>query len=174
MELLEEITPSGQYEKLFKAVVLDIWQKNYKKLDTENARIRKDITRLEEERQKIFTFHRTGKYNDDDFLEQKKIIDESIEQKYNLISDRRYEEFSMDEALENCFTYVRNTAREWVEADYQTKLRLQRLVFKSKVEYDGKSLGISELSHVYRINQLFVADKSTLVAPRGVEPLLTA
>jgi len=51
IEHLQTISPSTKYEKLFKAIVLDVWQSNYKKLDSKNARIRKEVEVLENERQ---------------------------------------------------------------------------------------------------------------------------
>ncbi len=171
-EYLDSLTPSIEYEKMFKGVVLDIWQNNYKRLDSENEKVRKDIVNLEKERQKVFDFHRDGKYTDDEFLGQKKLIQDRIDGQYILLQDNRVAEFSMEEALDHCFNYVRNTTEKWVTADYPKKLRLQRMIFKSKVEFDGKKFGTAELSQVYKINQTFQSDKSSLVAPRGVEPLL--
>lgn len=172
VEYLNDITPSQEYEKLFKAIVLDIWKDNYKQIDEQNAQTRLKIAKLEFERQKIFDFHRAGKYTDTDFDEQKDLINKQITRQYALIQEKREEEFEMEEVLNYCFNYVRNTAKAWIEADYQTKIRLQKLVFAGRVDFDGEKFGTAELSQVYRINQAFVADKSSLVAPRGVEPLL--
>lgn len=172
VEYLDSLTPSIEYEKLFKGIVLDIWQNNYKKLDSENEKTRKKITKWEEERQKVFELHRRGIYTDDELLEQKRLINERIDSEYVLLQDNRLEEFSMEEALDHCFSYVRHTTEKWVTADYPKKLRLQKMIFKSRIGFDGAKLGTAELSQVYRINQAYQLDKSSLVAPRGVEPLL--
>jgi len=37
VEFLESVTPSHRYEKLFKTVVMDIWQNNYKRFDEDNT-----------------------------------------------------------------------------------------------------------------------------------------
>ncbi len=172
IEYLDGISPDGEYEKLFKAIVLDIWKNNYKKIDEENAKIRLRIARFENARQKIFDFHRMGKYTDEDFQEQKDLINTQIKQQYQLIQEKREEEFEMEEVLNYCFSYVRNTAKAWIEADYKTKLRLHKLVFAGRIKFNGEILGTAELRQVYRINQVYRSDKSSLVAPRGVEPLL--
>jgi site-specific DNA recombinase len=172
VEYLDGISPDSEYEKLFKAIVLDIWKNNYKKIDEENEQINKQISTLTSERQKIFDFHLAGKYTDEEFEEQKKRISESISQKRLLIREKWDEEFEMEEVLEYCFSYVRNTSKSWIEADYKEKIRLQKLVFAGRIEFDGKKLGTAELRQVYKINQTFQSDKSSLVAPRGVEPLL--
>ena len=173
IEYLDSITPSVRYEKLFKAIVLDIWKNNYKKIDEENAKIRREIASLEAERQKVFDFHRSGKYSDTDFIDQKKIIDDKMNYKHTLVQDKREEEFEMNEMLEYCFQYVRTTAKSWLKADYITKLRLQKLIFAGSIKYDGEKLGTPDLRLMYKINQHFRADKSSLVALRGIEPLLS-
>ncbi len=172
VEYLNEITPSAKYEKLFKAIVIDIWQSNYKKLDSENVRVRSEIDKLEQERQKVFDFHRAGKYSDDEFEEQKEIINATINKKHLLIQENRVEEFNMEEALDYCFNFVRTTSKTWLELDYQSKLRFQKLVCKEKIQFDGKKFGTARLSSVYKINKEYGENKSDLVALRGIEPRL--
>jgi site-specific DNA recombinase len=170
VEFLVDITPSGKYEKLFKAVVLDIWQSNYKKLDEQNARIRGELALLETERQKVFDFHRSGRYSDYEFLEQKNKINQSINQKHLLIQESRVEEFDMEAALDYCFGYVRATAKTWLEADYPARLRFQKLVCKEKINFDGQKFGTAKLSQVYKINQESQGKKSKVVALPGIGP----
>lgn len=172
VEYLDGITPGEEYERLFKAAVLDIWKNNYKRIDQENQKIQRNIDALTQERQKIFDFHLAGKYSDEDFEEQRRLVNERITRQRYLVREKWEEEFDMEGVLEYCFAYVRDTAKAWVEADYQTKIRLQNIVFSEKLPFDGEKFGTAELARVYAINQAFVADKSSLVAPRGVEPLL--
>jgi len=169
VEHLQNITPDAKYEKLFKAIVLDIWKNNHKKIDEENTKIQREITALENERQKVFDFHRTGKYTDEDFEEQRGIISKKIIQKRLLIQDKWKEEFEMEKALEHCFSFVRNTSKAWINADYPTKIRFQKLIFKERIEFDGSKFGTASLSEVYRINQEYCADKSSLVDNKGFE-----
>ena len=170
---LKDISPDGEYEKLFKMVVLDIWQNSYKKIDEDNTKIRIKIAKLESERQKVFDFHRTGKYTDDDFNEQKNIINQQINQQHTLIQAKREEEFEMEELLDYCFSYIRNSEKSWNRAEYAEKISLQKLIFAGRVIYDGEKLGTADLRLMYKINQLSLTDKSLIVVPRGVEPLFS-
>src|SRR3989344_6044967 len=103
VEYLQEISPTQKYAKVFKAVVIDVWQSNYKKLDTENVTIRKGIEELEMERQRVFDMHRSEPYTDIEVVEQKDLINLKIQQKKLLLEDTRMEEFDMEEALAYCF-----------------------------------------------------------------------
>jgi site-specific DNA recombinase len=114
VEYLHKISPDAKYEKLFRAIMLDIWQSNYKKFDNLNGKVRKEIEKLELERQEVFNLHRRGVYDDDELLEQKNIVNQKLREKTQLLMDNRIEEFNMDEALEHCFGFVRDTAKTWL------------------------------------------------------------
>lgn len=169
VEYLEDITPNPKYEKLFKAVVVDNWKQNYQKYYEASNRTRKEIDHLEQERLKIFDLHRSGKYTDDEFLEQKQIINESINQKRLLVQEQSVEELDMDAVLDYVFKYVRTTAKTWIEAEYPEKLRFQKIVCKEKIEFDGEKFRTAKLSQVYAINQEYGGEKSCLVAPTRIE-----
>jgi len=166
VEYLISITPNRRYERLFKAVVLDIWKSNYAMLDAENEKLRNSIKRLEEERQRIFDLHRSGTYSNEEFLEQKKLINQKITEKHCLIQDARVEEFNMAEALDYCFAFVRDTAATWLrlKPKYDIRLRFQRLIFEKNIVFDGKKFGTADLSCIYALNRETQAKKSDLVA----------
>lgn len=175
VEYLSSITPDAEYEKLFKAIVLDIWQNNFKNFDTENAKIRKAIESLERERQEIFTFHRSGVYSDQEFVEQKAIVMKKIADKKAQIVVVSKQEFNMDEALEYCFSFIRNTAQTWInyEKKPEKRLRFQKLIFEGNIPYAEKKFGTTQLSCIYDLYQSYRADPSMLVTPRGIEPRFT-
>ena len=177
VEYLNDVTPKAKYEKLFKAIVIDIWKNNYKNLNEKNESTRKELHDLEQERLKIFDMHRAGKYSDDEFFEQKEIINKRVRQKQVLIEDNHVEEFNMEEALTYCFNFVRDTSKQWLklkEKNYSRLMRFQKQIFPEKITYDGKKFGTTKLALVYKMNQENGADKSALVTPRGIEPRLTA
>lgn len=170
---IKGISPDGEYEKLFKMIVLDEWKNNYKKIDEENAKINREISVMESDRQRIFEFHRSGKYTDEDFEEQRKLVSRRIEEKRNLIKAKWDEEFEMEEVLEYCFSYIRNIGKHWIKAEYPEKISLQKLILAGRIEFDGEQLGTADLRQIYAINQAYQLDKSSLVVPRGVEPLFS-
>lgn len=172
VEYLNELTPSGKYEKMFKAIVLDIWENNYKQLNQNNERVRAELGKLEQERLKVFEIHRTGKYSDAEFLEQKNYLNDKIQQKQQLIQDNYIEEFNMEEALSHCFTFVRETSKNWVrlkKTNYINAMRFQNRIFPEKITFDGEKFGTDNLSMVYKMNQQSGAKKSQLVTLQRIE-----
>ena len=177
VEYLNDLTPSNKYEKMFKAIVMDIWHSNYKKLNENNTRARTELEKLEQERLKIFELHRAGKYSDDEFLEQKDIMNKKVYQKQRLLEDNYIEEFNMEGALNHCFHFVKETSKNWIrfkEKNYPFALRFQNQIFPEKINFDGEKFGTTNLSLVYKINQQSGANKSQVVTLPGIEPGLPA
>jgi site-specific DNA recombinase len=173
VKYLSKISPQHlKYEKLFKQIVLDVWQTNYKRLDADNARIRAEIASLEADRQRIFDAHRSGTYDDLEFLEQKGYINGKIREKKLMLSEKQIEELNMEQALEYCFNFVRNSGNTWKSFEKlpELRLRFQNLVFPKKLSFDGEKFGTTTLSLVYSLKETFDADSSSLVDPTGFEP----
>lgn len=170
VDRLKEITPDIKYEKMFKAIVTEVWKNSYKKLNQENDKINLEIKHLANERNKIFDFHRDGKYTDEEFQEQKQRINQLITTKRYSIRNNWHEEFNIEETLNYCFNFISNTTKTWLHSDYQTKLQFQKLIFDEKIEYDGQKFGNAGLSSIYKLNQDYGDKKSNLVTPQGIEP----
>ena len=170
--LQQEISTEPKYEKIFKAVVLDVWQSNYKRLDGENVRIRKEVEVLEAERQRVFDMHRAGTYSESEFLEQKNLVNEKIYAKKHLLQEKHVEEFNMEEALDYCFGLLRESGKTWQELEDLPfhRARFQKQVFPEKVTFDGEEFGTTKISMVCKINKDSGANKTKVVNPQGLEP----
>ena len=174
-QYLQKLSPTVHNEKLFRAVVMDVWQSSYKRLDADNARARQEIENLESDRQKIFELHRAGKYTDQEFFDQKDLINNRILEKRSYLEDKWIEEFNMDEALEYCFKFVRESGKTWkrLEKLPVERIRFQKNIFPEKVTYDGEKFGTAKIALVYKANGEKTTEKSDLVTSTGFEPVLT-
>ena len=173
VKYLTKISPQHlKYEKLFKQIVLDVWQTNYKRLDADNARIRAEITSLEADRQRVFNAHRSGTYDDVEFLDQKNYINAKIREKKLMLDEKQMEELNMERALGYCFDFVRSSGDTWksLEKLPELRLRFQNLIFPKNLSYDGEKFGTTAISLVYSLKETFDADSSSLVDPTGFEP----
>ena len=174
VEHMEAITPSHAFEKLFREIVLDLWKTNFQQMDNVSNQVRREIQTLTHERQKVFELHRAGKYTDDEFLEQKNGINRQIDQKTRLLNEQHVEELDMDSALEHCFWAIRNATKIWMEPNYARKIQLQNTIFTGPPPFNGKNFGTSDLSIIYELGLMSPVSKTSLVAPRGIEPRLSA
>ena len=176
VEYLNEITPSPEYEKVFKVIILDIWKNNCKNFSSQNDVLRKEITDLEQQKQRIFELHQSKVYTDNDFLVQKNIVLKKIAEKDALIIEKHDEEFNMDEALEYCFNFIRNTSKTWLDLEKEPlkRLRFQKIIFPENIEFSGEKFGTTKLSPIYSLYQQYLVDPSCLVTLPGIEPGLPA
>ena len=165
MEYLDEINPSLEYEKVFKAIVLDIWKNNFKKFDEQNEQIRKEIKNFENKRQHVFDLHQSGVYSDSEFVDQKNIISQKIREKENMIHEKRDEEFNMDEALEYCFSFIRKTSKTWLDLKDRPdkRLRFQKLIFEENLPFSGERFGTAKLTPIYSVYQQYLVNPSSMV-----------
>ncbi|MGE5541350.1 MAG: recombinase family protein [Bacillota bacterium] len=172
---LQELSPNPAYEKLFRAIVIDTWQSNYQELDKENEKVRREISDLEDERQRVFDAQRSGVYTNEEFLQQKDRINKIINQKKFLLEEKQIEEFNMEEALDYCFRFVGDSSRTWIELgeDPSFRLRFQNQLFPEKLTYDGQKFGTTKTSLIYELSQPCNDDSTKLVTPRGIEPRFT-
>ena len=171
LNYFQRIAPNDRFEKLFKAIITDTWKSSYKKLDENNSRIQKQIEVLATDRQRIFEFHQNGKYSDEEFQEQKRLINQRIEQKRILLDDSRIEEFDMELALNYCFEYLRAIPEKWGKtSDVSRKMRLRGLMVKGFIYFDGERIETLDMTEIHRVKQEYGGEKYHLVAPRGIEP----
>ncbi len=175
VEHLHEISPSLKYENAFKTIVLDIWKNNYKKFDEDNRSINREIDALMEQRQRVFDLHREKTYSNEEFIDQKELINKKIAGKRSLTHDKSVAEFNMDEALEYCFSFIRNSAETWLKmADRPEKrLRFQNLIFETNLPFSGEKFGTTKLTPIYSIYQQYLSNPSQLVPSAGIEPTST-
>ena len=78
----------------------------------------------------------------------------------------------MDEVLEYVFSFVRETAKTWLELEEEPekRLRFQNFIFEDNLQFSGEKFGNAKLSPIYSIYQQYLVDPSNLVTPRGIEP----
>ncbi len=171
VEFLNEITPSVEYENAFKKIVMDIWKNNCKSFHGNNQKIRNEITNLEKQKERIFELHESKVYDNDDFSYQKNKINQKIALQRSLIQEKIEEGFNMEEALEYCFNFVRETSKTWVDLGKQPEKRLQfqKIIFEENIEFSGEKFGTKKLSPIYSLYQQYLIDPSSLVTPQRIE-----
>jgi site-specific DNA recombinase len=168
IEYLQDIALDPRFEKLFAVIVRESWERELNASEVERSRIEREIDSLTRGRQQIFDLHRTGKYTDDEFLEQKILVTERLGELQRRLAASPALDFPVDEALRECLPIVRNPAAMWARLDLENRIEFQNVVFVGgEIRFDGESFWNSQLSRIYRLNQAYVAQKSTFVDLRG-------
>jgi hypothetical protein len=174
VELLDGVTPGPRYERIFRDTVIEVWKERYKAFDLHNRKIDKEVEKLCVGRQRVFDLHLQGIYSDEEFHQQKDQINKTIEEKRRALKDSNLGELEMEKALDYCFKFVRTASKTWLESSHERRIQLQKLILEKPLDFDGEKFGTPELSLVFETKKNPSPDSSSLVAPRGIEPLLTA
>ena len=170
---LQEITPKDKFLNGFKAVVLDVWEKQYKRINEDKKDRDKQIEALKEDKMKLIDMKKKDLLSDEDFREAFDRIKKEIEAKEGESPETKMEEFNIDEAVEFVFDYIKYIPETWKGSDLKQQLVLQGLIFPEKPIYDYSSFQTPKLCPILQAKKELAGASSSVVASRGIGPLLS-
>jgi DNA invertase Pin-like site-specific DNA recombinase len=151
----------------FRLAVMEVWNEGKRELSDANAVIRREVAALTAERQRIFDLHRAGTYSDEEFVEQRGILDRRIQQKNRSLRGGSDFDYDLDGALRYCLSFLNDPASTWLglEDDYHVRLQFQEFLLKGlgKIEYDGDQLRTAGKPLFYELVDGYDGQKSKLV-----------
>lgn len=164
-EYLQAITPQPRFLKLFRAAVLSAWEELRDGQQLNRLVLSRELASLEQERQRIFDFHRRGIYTDEEFRDQMAKSAIAIKQKNLLLQEKVPERRDVEALLDHCVAIVQRTSESWraFGEEPPLRLRLQNRVFAGPLEFDGEHFRNATLSLIYQLNQEGQGRKSHLV-----------
>ena len=83
-----------------------------------------------------------------------------------------------EEAIEYAVNYIGDAKRIWTSASPEMKQVYQKMIYPEGLPYSltKKQFGTAKMSHLYTFATIKIdpseSEESTLVIPRGIEPLL--
>lgn len=166
-EYLRDFAAKPEFEAAFRKTMLDLCEEQLGKQGTIKAVTAREIAALEGERQQIFALHRKGVYTDEDFLDQKLSIEVQINEKRRLSLETALSRAQLQRLMDLFFEVMRHPDFIWTWSgrNYAYRLRLQKLIFRSAIPFDGKSFsGTPDLALIYKLNQGFDRQISDMVA----------
>lgn len=164
---LEEITPKEEYLRFMKPIIIDVWNRRYREINREREELEKDIEKLRKEKTELVTLKTRGLLPDEDFVEELDRIKGRIADEQIKLEETRIENFKIEEATEYVFSFVRRMSRLWKEAEYDSKLRIQSLIFPEKVVYRYGGFETPRLSVLFQQKTELCNSVSPVVASRG-------
>lgn len=178
IELLDRISPRNELSAYIKKVILRTWNDEAKSILAERKIIENRSNELETKRQKALDAFLSGKITESEKNSYCKSIDNSL----NEIEIRKTQsaEFlsTSKKTVDYAIDAISNVSKLWQDSSYDAKRKIQSATFPKGVEYDfyNKKFGTAELSPLYRYvnnqKESPVHEDSSMVIPKGVEPLL--
>lgn len=174
IKLLAKVKPSKKYIKTFQMVVLDTYKAKYAELNSARFTAEKELAVLENNKRRLVTKFASGDIGKAEYEIALDDIKNEITIKNIAINETIIEEYNVEGILNYGEEFMEDVPKLWKDVDIDQQQRFQQLIFPEGLTYgsDGFIVGTFVLSPVYAIIGTSNGKKSTMVVPRGVEPLL--
>lgn len=179
LKLLKQIQPSQGFLRVYKAILI---RQAIKENDRINTQVKAQRNKLDEIASKrLATIEDSVSATEKRKQELTDLIDELDNRKVVAtdVLDKLTEKQTVQEAkIEYAIRHMHDIAKQWLDADYDLKLRFQSMVFPEGASLDFATMhfGTEKISPLYRYipnkKDLSVSEKSSLVTPTGIEPML--
>lgn len=174
LEYLKLIKPKDEFISFFQEVFIDRYNERQQEIKGEYLRKLDDITVLEKEQ--AWLIERGKKGIIPDSLLQKQL--EESEQKIILakmsLNETHSEELEINALLNYGLGFIRTVDLAWFDAPFEAKLKYQRLVFPSGVQYNFNGFSNSQLGLPFKLINDIATKNSIDVSRTGIEPVTTS
>ncbi len=173
LELLETVTPSEKFLKVFRATVVENWKSAKDDFTKIKNGSRTEIVKLEGLKLKYAEMRAGGEID----METFKLLNDKVTNQITGLkissNESEIEELDLEAAIAYVEQFVTNIARQWLDlTDIKRKQRLQRLVLPEGLTFDRntQNFGTAILSPVFSLSEKFQNSPSDFVAGVGFEP----
>ena len=131
----------------------------------------KKIENLRQEKKKIIEMKKKELLLDEDFKEEFEKAKQDIINQEIILNETEAEEFDIDKAITYIFSFIVDAPEFWREATYEQKIKIQGLIFPEKPIYDYSGFETPKISLLFQQKKELAYANSSIVVPRGIEPL---
>jgi site-specific DNA recombinase len=165
IQYLDSLAFTPDRAKLFREIVLEVAAEGRAAAEQQNATIRRQVADLEGERQRVFDLHRSGIYTDADFVYQRQLLDERIQQKTLLLKEETGSDAELRELLDSAQRILVDPAGVWkqLKRDYAARIQFQRQIIPNGIAFDGQQLRTADAGLIYQANRELANGKNCLV-----------
>lgn len=172
IEILEKLQPSQKVLKLFKLIIVDVYKERRKDYISIYNRMKKELDNLEKKKKRINEMAVDGFFDKEEYKNQIQNVNTEIQVKTIEMNENKIDTLDIDNLLNFAQYFLSNTSKLWINADIETKIKIQKIIFTDKLIYDGNKYQTPLISPLFSYLQEISDPKYCMVAPRGIEPLL--
>ncbi|MHB8904133.1 MAG: recombinase family protein [Patescibacteria group bacterium] len=170
---LRKITPTAEWLKSFKKVLLEV-VKNRSGLLANNYKLAQEkMLKLQTEKTKLIEMKKKDLLDDDDFKNEIEKVKQAISETQATACDQPVNKINLSKEIDKVCKVISGLANSYKNATYQEKLKLQSLIFTKKPTFDFTKNQTPNLSLIIQTKRELASASSPIVVPRGIEPLLT-
>lgn len=170
---LTHYTPNQKFLKLFKEVVIDVWETKHANITQEREYYESRLKQFESKKQQLIQMRMNNEITKEEFMSLKDGIENQITSITISRNEAKTDEFDIETGLSYCTQFIADLPRQWQDMKVEHKVELQHLVFPTGLVYDktaAQFVGTAVLSPIFALNQTHAKSESDLVAGVGFEP----
>jgi len=168
-ERLKGVTPSAEYLKAMKEVLLDFFQARMENLTEDRARATEAIAGIREDKHALIDLRKRGLLTDAEFLEEKERIDRKWEKDEAALAELPEIDATLRDGIDCSLQAVQEFPSVWAGAKVETKQRFQRLVFPQGIPYRrNKGFGTAPMGLLYTLSGHLQKGNFTSVDPSSL------
>ncbi len=174
-DLLATLKLAPKYHALFRAIVLDVWEKRHEEAAEARRAREKRVKVVEEKRERLVAaFVYQQAIDEQTYRDQLRRLDEETAFASADWVDSTMEEQELKGLLDFAGHLLENPGRAWSEFTLDQQQRFQRMVFPEGLtcERSGR-IGTAATSPVFRYLSGIRGEKKAVVAHTGIEPVPT-
>jgi len=167
---LERVIPKEARMKLFREVVVDVWETKRKEAGFDSNRIESEIARLDEKRRRTIDLLRSEVLNQEEGRSELTEIREQREQLIVQKSEAADDQFNVRTASDKCVAALKKSRDFWLNLKtVEQKQRFQKLVFPDGLVYRNPGFRTSQMGLLFELARANPAKKSSLVLSGRLE-----
>ena len=170
---LRKITPTIEWLKSFKKVLLEVIKNRSGLLIHNNKLAQEKLIRLQTEKTKLIEMKKKDLLDDEDFKNEIEKVKQEISETQAIACDQPISKINLSKEIDKVCKVISGLANSYKNATYQEKLKFQSLIFTKKPTFDFTKNQTPNLSLILQNKRELASASSPIVVPRGIEPLLT-
>lgn len=176
LEFLTGLRPKAEYVRLFREIVLDVWNRKRAEAKTDRERLRRRIDDLENRRQKLLeAYLYGGGVAESVYRRQDDKLAEEIALARTELHDEELVEIDVEGVLNFAEAVMLDARRLWIEGSLEQRQRLQQVLFPGGVTFDQEQgFGTAETAVFFRWLSAIPDPETRKATPTGFEPVLPA
>jgi site-specific DNA recombinase len=165
IDFLKELEIAPNLATILRHTLIQVYKEMHGDRRRQAAAAQRELTLLKADRQRLFELHRSGTYSDDEFLEQKRLVEQRIYDKSLLLTNEKTG-YNFEAALQNYFERFADPATLWLKLakNYPDRIAFQRQILPTRLRFDSKQLRTDTFPLSYQLKRAAESGTSDVVA----------
>jgi hypothetical protein len=171
VRFLEGLQPKPEIVRLFKKIVLDVWEQKRLEATADCAVFEKQIKDFKGRKVKLFDAYSGGVLSLDEYKEMKAELDKKLMRAEIDANDTRLKEGDLEGLQDFAESILLDISAFWLRCSVDQKQRLQHTLFPEGLRFADGTYRTSATCLLFNLLQPNEDKKEDLVALTGIEPV---